>query len=93
MPGKTTASSTRTAPSLKGLLAKLKGLQTSFNNIVEFVDNYNGGSTANQVAVRLERLDDLWERIGDTICDVESHENFTGEESFLKERSEFENRY
>ncbi|XP_055527284.1 uncharacterized protein LOC129719894 [Wyeomyia smithii] len=47
-----------------------------------------------QVTVRLERLDDLWEKIGDVINEIESHEEYEAEEdSLTKERIIFEDRY
>ncbi|XP_058449236.1 uncharacterized protein LOC131429202 [Malaya genurostris] len=94
MPSTTSASSTKKIASLKALHTKLKGLQTSLNNIVKFTQSCDESTTASQVAVRLERLDELWEKIGNTIYEIESHDDFeAGEEAFSKERINFEDRY
>lgn len=88
------SATTKKTQSLKVMLTKLKGLHASFNNIAKFVDNFPDNSTTSQIAVRLERLDDLWEKISEAFSDVESHEDYVDEEySVSKERSEFENRF
>lgn len=86
-------SSAKEGPLLKSLYTKLKGQQTSVNNISKFVENYPEGTTASQIAVRLERLDDLWEKINESIYEIETHEDYTESEAFSKERLDFENRY
>ncbi|XP_058827050.1 uncharacterized protein LOC131687034 [Topomyia yanbarensis] len=94
MPPTGSATSVKKAPSLRALHTKLKGLQTSLNNIVKFVQCCDENTTASQVSVRLERLDELWEKIGETIYEIESHDDFeAGEEAFSKERVNFEDRY
>ncbi|XP_055528072.1 uncharacterized protein LOC129720607 [Wyeomyia smithii] len=88
------ASTTKKVASLKSLQAKLKGLHASFNNIVDFVSNYPEDVTASQLSVRLEHLAELWEKIGELVAEVESHEDFVVEDdAFAKERLDFENRY
>ncbi|XP_058827011.1 uncharacterized protein LOC131686992 [Topomyia yanbarensis] len=93
MPPTSSSSSSKKGPSLKALLTKFKGQQTSFNNISKFVENFPEGTTASQITVRLERLDDLWEKISESIYEVEAHEDFTDSDVYLKERTDFENRY
>ncbi|XP_053686296.1 uncharacterized protein LOC128735836 [Sabethes cyaneus] len=88
------SSTAKKVASLKSLQTKLKGLHASFRNIAEFVSNYPQDTTASQIAVRLERLTDLWDKITEITYEVESHEDFIVEEdAFAKERLEFENRY
>ena len=87
-------SAAKKTTSLKTLQTKLKGLHTSFKNIQEFVTNYPEDSTHSQITVRLERLEELWEKIGEVVYEVESHEEFALEgDSFTNERLEFENSY
>ncbi|XP_055543648.1 uncharacterized protein LOC129729183 [Wyeomyia smithii] len=85
--------SSKKAPALKSLYTKLKGQQTSFNNISRFVECFPEGTTASQITVRLERLDDLWEKISVSIYEIETHDDFTENEAFSKKRAEFENRF
>ncbi|XP_055633101.1 uncharacterized protein LOC129773512 [Toxorhynchites rutilus septentrionalis] len=92
-PASTSLSKVKTV-SMKSLQVKHNGLQASFSNLVSFMNEYPEGTTANQIAVRLERLDDLWEKTNDIYYEIECHEDFSpDEEVYVKERSVFENRY
>lgn len=87
MPGKSKTS-------LKMLQARLRGLQTSFDNMFSFMEDYTDDTRVTEVKVRLDRLDALWDRINENIEEVESHEESTSEpESFVKVRIDFENRF
>lgn len=89
-----TKSSSDKKASMKTLQTRLKGLLLSFHNIANFADNYPAATTASQISVRLEKLEDLWESINDTYFETETHEEFSADnDSFLKERTDFENRF
>ncbi|XP_053691478.1 uncharacterized protein LOC128739993 [Sabethes cyaneus] len=89
------ASSTKKTPSLKVLTTRLKGIQTSFGDIVEFVDHFPERSTTSEVEIRLQKLDELWERFGETLVDVKAHDDLPAdsEAAYDKERREFSNSY
>ena len=80
--------------SLKVLLTRLKGHQTTFDNIYQFMKDWTEAVNLTEVKVRLERLDRLWDRINDCREEVESHEEFTAETlTGFQDRVTFENRY
>ncbi|XP_055623509.1 uncharacterized protein LOC129766934 [Toxorhynchites rutilus septentrionalis] len=90
----TSSSTAKKAPSLKQLVIKLKEIQATFNDIWIFVETFKEETSASQVNVRLQKLDDLWERFGETLVDVKSHDDFVEEgDSYQKERQEFSERY
>ncbi|XP_053691334.1 uncharacterized protein LOC128739859 [Sabethes cyaneus] len=81
-------------PSLKSLQTKLRGLQTSFDNMCRFMEQYRDDTRSAEVNVRLEQLDRLWDKMNEAIDDVESHEESIEEaDSFVKNRIDFENRF
>lgn len=87
-------STAKKTPSLKQLVTKLKEIQATFNDIWIFVETFKKETSASQVNVRLEKLDDLWERFGETLVDIKSHDDFVDEgDSYQKERQEFSERY
>ncbi|XP_055542522.1 uncharacterized protein LOC129728133 [Wyeomyia smithii] len=88
-------SATKKAPSLKGWIAKLKEIQSSFNDIWEFVEQFPDGSTITEIEVRLQKLEELWEKFGETLVEIKSHDDFPPEsgDAYDKERREFSNRY
>ncbi|XP_062700062.1 uncharacterized protein LOC134284797 [Aedes albopictus] len=80
--------------SLKVLQSRLRGLQTSFDNMCKFMDDYTEDTKLTEVKVRLEKLDILWDRINQSTEEIEAHEDSTAEEeSFVKDRVDFENRF
>ncbi|XP_055590966.1 uncharacterized protein LOC129743049 [Uranotaenia lowii] len=84
MPPKVSKSS-----SLKTLRVKLSETITDFEDIRKFISIIGETTTCSQVKVRLERLDDLWERFSDTIIEVKTHEDFVAEDfNFSKERQD-----
>ncbi|XP_055543085.1 uncharacterized protein LOC129728658 [Wyeomyia smithii] len=89
------AASSKKAASLRTLTTRLKGLQASFDTIHAFVQAFNEElHTANEVLVRLERIDGLWEQINDTANELLSHEEFVADlTAVMEERSLYENRY
>ncbi|XP_055525514.1 uncharacterized protein LOC129730836 [Wyeomyia smithii] len=90
-----TGSATKKAPSLKGWITKLKEIQSSFNDIWEFVEQFPDGSTITEIEVRLQKLEELWEKFGETLVEIKSHDDFPPEsgDAYDKERREFSNRY
>ncbi|XP_055590154.1 uncharacterized protein LOC129742298 [Uranotaenia lowii] len=94
MPSSSASASAKKLPSLKVLQTKLKGLQTSFNNIEHYVQNFPESVSVHQILVRLEKLEELWDKVSETSCEIESHDEFLSDvEVFTKERSDFENRF
>lgn len=88
------ASNSKKSPSLKALQTKLKSHLVIFDNICTFVDSLTLTTSTIQVSVRLEKLDDLWEKVNDAIMDIELHEEFSAEDNtYTKERSRFVERY
>ncbi|XP_058840907.1 uncharacterized protein LOC131696380 [Topomyia yanbarensis] len=88
------ASSTKKSPSLKQLTTRLKDTQASLLDIWNFIEDFKEDSTVSQVNVRLEKLDELWEKFSETLVEIKSHDDFTAEEeAYGKERREFNNRY
>ncbi|XP_062542067.1 uncharacterized protein LOC134210059 [Armigeres subalbatus] len=81
-------------PSMKILLTKAKSHQCLFNEICTFVDQINAETTANQLTVRMENFDGLWENINEALNAIETHDDYPdGDESCSKERAEYGNRY
>ncbi|XP_058811177.1 uncharacterized protein LOC131676067 [Topomyia yanbarensis] len=88
------AASKQKLPPLKSLQTKLRGLQTSFNNMYRFMQQYRVDTKAVEVNVRLEQLDRLWDKMNEAIDDVESHDEAPDDtEGFVKDRIDFENRF
>ncbi|XP_058811047.1 uncharacterized protein LOC131675938 [Topomyia yanbarensis] len=73
---------------LKALQTKLKGLQTSFNNMYQFIEQCTVNSKASEFSVRLERLEPLWDKMNDAVDDVAAHEDNVDTESTVKDRLE-----
>ncbi|XP_062533726.1 uncharacterized protein LOC134202744 [Armigeres subalbatus] len=87
MPGKSKTS-------LKMLQTRQRGLQTSFNNMLKFMEAYTDETNITEVKVRLDQLDQLWDRMNENIEEVEAHEESTADpDSFAKVRIDFENRF
>ncbi|XP_058827822.1 uncharacterized protein LOC131687746 [Topomyia yanbarensis] len=90
----TTSSSAKKSPALRTLQTKLKSYQNMFRDICRFADSFGVETTASQVTVRLEKLEELWEKVNDVILDIETHEDFEAEDdAYAEQQSEFGNRY
>ncbi|XP_053681589.1 uncharacterized protein LOC128732366 [Sabethes cyaneus] len=86
--------SSKKPPSLRSLTARLKETQSALMDIWTFIEDFSQDATINQVTVRLNKLDELWERFSETLVEIKSHEDFnTEEDAYDKERREFNNRY
>ncbi|XP_055527341.1 uncharacterized protein LOC129719959 [Wyeomyia smithii] len=81
------------APTLKTLQMKLKRLQTSFNNMYRFMEEWSENTKISEFSVRHDRLEPLWDEMNDAIDEFASHEENTDAESAVKERMDFENRF
>ncbi|XP_055629519.1 uncharacterized protein LOC129770600 [Toxorhynchites rutilus septentrionalis] len=87
-------SAAKKAPSLKLLIARLNDVQASFNDIWRFVEYYEENATVTDVDIRLEKVDELWEKFCDTLVEIRAHEDYLAdEESYDKDRQEFSDRY
>lgn len=79
---------------LKTLQTKLKSLQGQFNNICIFVDELDVNISANQLRIRLEKLDGLMEKISEILDAIELHEEYEDDdEIYSKQRISFDNQY
>ncbi|XP_062539148.1 uncharacterized protein LOC134207442 [Armigeres subalbatus] len=59
-----------------------------------FVNKLSEVRSVSQVTVRLEKLDELWEKVNDVILDIETHDDHDEEEdNCIKQRSEFGSKY
>ncbi|XP_065085126.1 uncharacterized protein LOC135707260 [Ochlerotatus camptorhynchus] len=80
--------------SLKQLRVQLDDLKSSFDDIWSFIQKFSDETTGTQVEVRLERIDDLWERFSENLVELKSHEYFEDEESYYsKLRKHLSDRY
>ncbi|XP_062714170.1 uncharacterized protein LOC134290953 [Aedes albopictus] len=89
--------SVKKTSSLKLLMAKLKQIEAAFNDIRRFSEKIQEATSATQILLRLEKIDDLWERYGAALVEVQSHEDFDDEDedgdTLDKQRQEFSDRY
>ncbi|XP_062535396.1 uncharacterized protein LOC134204615 [Armigeres subalbatus] len=74
-----TATTKRKTTSLKVLMTKLGEYQSSFNDIWEFVEDVPADAVAFDMSIRIERLDELREKIENTIIEVKSHSSYSEE--------------
>ncbi|XP_062541431.1 uncharacterized protein LOC134209461 [Armigeres subalbatus] len=83
--------------SLRILMTKLKQVVAAFDDICRFAKNIQGTTSATQILLRLEKIDDLWERYGATLVEVQSHEDYDEEDvesdAHDNRRQEFSDRY
>ncbi|XP_058449060.1 uncharacterized protein LOC131429022 [Malaya genurostris] len=77
---------------IKFLKLRQRNIQTSFDLIKAFVDNYEDDTDACQVPVRLEHLASLWSDFNKVQAELESLDE-TGIEQQFKHRSSFESAY
>ncbi|XP_055632599.1 uncharacterized protein LOC129773073 [Toxorhynchites rutilus septentrionalis] len=89
-----TSSSSKRSPSLKLLKTRLKEVMVTFNDIWQFTEQFEEEVTNSQIDIRLEKLDELWEKFGDTLIEIRAHDDFVAEQDdFDEERQEFSTRY
>lgn len=87
-------SSLKKATSLRHLITRLKEIQSSLLDISKFVEDFKESTKLSQIEVRLGKLDELWEKFGETLIDIKSHDDFDEENgSYDKERREFNELY
>ncbi|XP_058456627.1 uncharacterized protein LOC131434024 [Malaya genurostris] len=68
--------------------------ELSFNDIWQFVEDFTEDATVTEVEIRLQKLDELWERFGDVLVDIKSHDDFSDDgEGYEKERKKFSDHY
>ncbi|XP_055591187.1 uncharacterized protein LOC129743233 [Uranotaenia lowii] len=80
---------------IKSLKLRLRSIETSFNLIRVFVDNFREETQAIEVPVRLENLGVLWADFGKTQAELEAAEVDDPEviDLQLKQRAQFETEY
>lgn len=89
----TSQAPTQSQSSLKTLTTKLKDIQASFNDIWRFVQDFKEDATASDVLVRLDRIDDLWDKFGEALIEVRSHDEFVdADNTYEQEREQFSDR-
>ncbi|XP_062713376.1 uncharacterized protein LOC134290291 [Aedes albopictus] len=84
----------RKPASLKNLVVKLQEIQADLDDILEFTQGYEEATTATDVNMRLIRLDELWEKYGETLVEIKCHEDYTAEdETYNDQRLLYSSRY
>ncbi|XP_055633359.1 uncharacterized protein LOC129773739 [Toxorhynchites rutilus septentrionalis] len=92
MPAPAGSTATR-PPSLRLLIAKLKDIQSSFNDIRRFIANFRSDTSNSNVEIRLEKLDELWERFGNIVVEISIHEDYEESEDLEGDREDFSDKY
>ncbi|XP_065090780.1 uncharacterized protein LOC135711748 [Ochlerotatus camptorhynchus] len=98
------SSSTKKTSGLKLLMTKLKQIDSAFNDIRRFAEKIQESTSSTQILLRLEKIDDLWERYGVTLVEIQSHDDFEEQDeegddplesgsTLDKQRQEFSDRY
>ncbi|XP_055590945.1 uncharacterized protein LOC129743026 [Uranotaenia lowii] len=91
MPASTSVA--KVAP-LKRLQTKLRGHIELFKTIAVYADTIRDVTSVQQIAVRVEKLDELWEKVNETIEDIENHDDYNPDTSDVnEERVTFVNMY
>ncbi|XP_055589653.1 uncharacterized protein LOC129741866 [Uranotaenia lowii] len=72
-------SSTRNPP-LRNLQTRLKAMLEMFKAITAFSNTLGEVTSVQQIQVRLEKLNELWDKVNDAIMDVEIHEEYSSKE-------------
>ncbi|XP_055622310.1 uncharacterized protein LOC129765896 [Toxorhynchites rutilus septentrionalis] len=80
-------------PSLRLLFAKLKDIQSSAGDIRRFIENFRGDTSTSKVEIRLEKLDELWEKFGNTVVEIRAQDDYEESADLEREREEFSDRY
>lgn len=76
------------------LTAKLSDVQQTFNDIWSYVDDLPEDATISQMTVRLERLDDLWEKFSEYLIEIKTHAVHDSEKNpYTKDRKDISDRY
>ncbi|XP_062557498.1 uncharacterized protein LOC134222355 [Armigeres subalbatus] len=89
-----TTSSSKKTPAMKTLKTTLRSLLNMFQDICGFVDKLSELTSASQVTVRLEKLDELWVKVNEVILEIETHDDYDEEEDdCFKQRSAFGSKY
>ncbi|XP_058816239.1 uncharacterized protein LOC131679517 [Topomyia yanbarensis] len=90
----TASSAAKKGASLKALTTRLKDVQSSFNDIWQFVENCTEETTITDAEIRLQKLDELWERFSDILVEIKCHDDFPADgDGYEKERKEFSDYY
>ncbi|XP_062713603.1 uncharacterized protein LOC134290470 [Aedes albopictus] len=93
MPPKTAALAKK-EHTLRALQTRLNSLLAMFDEILKFSQSMNEGTTAIQVSIRLDKLEELWETISEAIVEVEAHEDYADDDDeCTKVRVKFVQRY
>ena len=69
---------------LKNLETKFRAHIELFKTISSFAEALGGAISIQQINVRIEKLGELWEKVNETIMDIEMHADFDPEESAVK---------
>ncbi|XP_055591260.1 uncharacterized protein LOC129743299 [Uranotaenia lowii] len=89
----TTSSSSKNPP-LRNLQTKVKALMEMFKSITTFASTLGEVTSVQQINVRMEKLDELWDRMNDTLMDVEMHEEYSSKENTCSNiRQDFTSKY
>ncbi|XP_055591487.1 uncharacterized protein LOC129743477 [Uranotaenia lowii] len=88
------ATSSAKNPPLRNLQTRLKALLEMFKNLTTFANTLGEVTSVQQIQVRLEKLNELWDKVNDAIMDVEMHDEYpTKEGNCPGIRSDFTTRF
>ncbi|XP_055613140.1 uncharacterized protein LOC129759655 [Uranotaenia lowii] len=74
------ATSSAKNPPLRNLQTRLKALLEMFKNLTTFANTLGEVTSVQQIQVRLEKLNELWDKVNDAIMDVEMHDEYPTKE-------------
>lgn len=76
------------------MVIRLKEIESAFNDIWRFTERIQETTTVTQISLRLDKIDELWERYGVTLVEIKSHDDFDDEDDeYENERQIFSDRY
>ncbi|XP_055585018.1 uncharacterized protein LOC129737879 [Uranotaenia lowii] len=74
------ASSSTRNPPLRNLQTRLMAMLEMFKALTIFSNTLGEVTSIQQIQVRLEKLNDLWDKVNDAIMDVEMHDEYSAKE-------------
>ncbi|XP_062714463.1 uncharacterized protein LOC134291126 [Aedes albopictus] len=77
------APSRKKKPALKLLMVQLKNIQTSMDDIRRFVEADQPTATVSQVKIRMDSLDEMWERYAEVLVDIQGHDDFEAKDETI----------
>lgn len=79
---------------MKLLTTKLNEIELAFNDIWRFTEKIQETTTVTQILLRLEKIDELWEKHGATLVELKSQDDFYDEDDQVEQkRQDFSDRH